>query len=61
MDGSRKVQSLVKDVGSLEAGKKAFLDYKWEEYNERKLKPQIWVTYNGANGPVTFRGEPPVW
>lgn len=60
-DGGRIVRTLDKEVGEMEAGKKAYLDYDWEEYSGRKLKPQIWVTYNGSEGPVTFRTEPPVW
>ncbi len=60
-EGSRTIRTLEKDLGTLESGKKSFLDFKFEEYTERTLKPQIWVTYNGAKGPVTFEAEPPVW
>ncbi len=60
-EGSRTIRTLDKDLGTLESGKKSFLDFKFEEYTERTLKPQIWVTYNGAKGPVTFEAEPPVW
>lgn len=61
VDGVRVMQTLDKEVGEMEAGKKSYLDYEWEEYSGRKLKPQIWITYNGSGGPVTFRTEPPVW
>ena len=59
-EGSRTIRTLEKDLGTLESGKKSFLDFKFEEYSERTLKPQIWITYNGAKGPVTFEAEPPV-
>ena len=45
-EGSRVYQTLVKDVGEMEAGKKSFLDFRWDDYGGRRLKPQIWVTYN---------------
>lgn len=60
-EGSRILKTLDKEVGAMEAGRKAYVDYRWEEYSDAQLRPQIWVTYNGANGPVTFRTEPPVW
>lgn len=60
-EGGRVVRTMEKKVGEMEAGKKAYLDYDWEEYTGKKLKPQIWITYNGSEGPVTFRTEPPVW
>ncbi len=60
-EGSRIIRTLEKEVGQMEGGKKAFLEFKWEEYTNRSLKPQIWITYNGPEGPVTFEAEPPVW
>ena len=60
-EGTRVILTQDKEVGTLEAGKKTFLDFKFEDYSHRPLKPQIWVTYNGPKGPVTFEAEPPVW
>ena len=60
-EGGRVVKTMEKEVGAMEAGRKSYVDYRWEEYSDAQLRPQIWVTYNGANGPVTFRTEPPVW
>lgn len=60
-EGSREIHSLEKTVDEIKGGKKAFLNYSWEDFEDRKLTPQIWVTYNGEEGPVTFQGEPPVW
>jgi len=62
VEGSRVVQTLEKKVGTLDAGRKSYLDYEWEDYQGRKLMPQIWVTYNGTGSKAaTFRAEPPVW
>jgi len=60
-EGSRTIRSLDKEVGRMEGGKKAYVDFKWDEYTNRNLKPQIWITYNGPGGAVTFEAEPPVW
>ncbi len=60
-EGSRTIRTLEKELGQMEGGKKAYVDFKWDEYTSRNLKPQLWLTYNGPQGAVTFEAEPPVW
>lgn len=62
-DGSRQLRSIDKEVDDLDAGKRIFVHFKWEEYDDRRrITPQIWVTYDNDNGkPVTFQAQPPVW
>lgn len=60
-DGLREIHDLTKEVENLEPGKRIFVNFKWEDFNDRKLTPTLWVTYNGAEGPVTFQAQSPVW
>ena len=61
-NGSRDFFDLEKEVDPIEAGKKAFVRFKWEDYYKRKLTPYIWITYKNDEGEeVTFEAEPPAW
>ncbi|HXE73860.1 MAG TPA: hypothetical protein VNO81_14450 [Candidatus Nitrosotenuis sp.] len=55
-------QKIVKEVGEIEAGKRAYVDWTWEDYSGETLRPEFWVLYNGGGQePVRFQAEPPVW
>ena len=61
-DSRRKVETLKRDIGELEPGKKKVLTFEWDVIAERQVKPRIWVEYNaGRKKPVRFKGDPPVW
>lgn len=58
----RTVQTIVREVGQVEAGRKKYVQYRWEDYRGRRLRPEIWIQYNGGQPePVKFLAEPPVW
>ncbi|GMU56027.1 MAG: hypothetical protein AMXMBFR33_51730 [Candidatus Xenobia bacterium] len=61
-NNGRKLETLTKDIGELNAGDKKYLNFKWEIYGATTIKPKVWVYYNGGGEePVKFDGEPPVW
>lgn len=61
-DRNRPVETLTREIGELDAGKKEVLTFKWDVLAERSVKPRIFVYYNGGEPePTKFEGEPPVW
>ncbi len=59
---NRLVETIVREVGEMDAGKKEVLTIKWDVIAERIKRPRIWVYYN-AGGPKLekFEGDTPVW
>lgn len=58
----KKVETLKKEIGEMEAGAKRYIPFEWEVYGATSLKPRVWIYYNaGGEVPVKFEGNPPVW
>ncbi len=61
-DGSREFFKLEDELGTINASKRGFAKFKWEEYQRRELTPQIFVIYNNEDGEqVEFETRPPNW
>ena len=61
-DSRRLLDTLEKEVGEMTAGKKKVLTFKWDLITDDRIKPRIFVSYNGGRKkPVRFEGDTPTW
>ena len=62
-DGNREVQKLEKEVGTMAAGSRKYVRFKWEDTKMRQFHPTLFITYNDEeNGEaLTFETRPSNW
>lgn len=49
-DGSKIFYEKEKEVEDMHSGKRVFVNYKWEDLKDRKVIPELWLTYKQENG-----------
>lgn len=58
----RLVETVKKDIGTLESGHKNMAEVKYDIIGEHHLKPRIWVLYNGGGEkPTQFEVQGATW
>jgi len=61
-DRKRKVETLRRDIGLLEAGEKKIITFRWDVIAEDSVKPRFFVEYNRrGNQKARFEGDSPNW
>ena len=61
-DGAKKYYEKEKEIETLKAGKREFVTFKWEEFKDYRITPEIWLTYKNDEGKdVEFQAYSPTW
>lgn len=61
-DGAKKFYEKEKELEPIKAGKRVFVNYKWEDLKDFKVTPEIWITYKNDEGKeVEFQAYAPTW
>ena len=61
-EGAKKYFEETKELDTIKAGKRVFVNFKWEDQRDYKVTPEIWITYTNDEGSeVEFQAFSPTW
>ncbi len=61
-DGAKKYYEKEKEIETIPASKRVFVNYKWEDLKDYKITPEIWITYKNDEGKEEeFQAYAPTW
>lgn len=61
-NNKRKVETLRREVGALDAGERKVITFRWDVVAEQDVRPRFFIEYNSrGNQKDRFEGDSPSW